>query len=73
MIKDVCKLKECPECGSINIICNKQRNQLICRDCGLIYEPMIPLDEEKFERVSGIRRIGRGIKKIAGKLRKRKK
>jgi len=71
MIKDVCELKECPECGSMNIICNKQRNQLICRDCGVIYEPMVPKDEEKFERVSGIKKIGRGIKKAAGRLRSR--
>ena len=72
MIKDVCELKECPECGSINIICNKQRNQLICRDCGVIYEPMAPAREAKFERVSGMRKIGRGIKKAAGRLRRRK-
>jgi transcription initiation factor TFIIIB Brf1 subunit/transcription initiation factor TFIIB len=71
MIKDACELKECPECGSINIICNKQRNQLICRDCGVIYEPMAPEREEKFERASGLRRLGRGIRKAAGRLRRR--
>ena len=72
MITDICKLKECPECASTNIIHSKQRNQLICRDCGLIYEPMAPAREEQFERVSGIRRIGRGIKKAAGRLRRKK-
>jgi transcription initiation factor TFIIIB Brf1 subunit/transcription initiation factor TFIIB len=73
MIKDVCELDECPECGSMNIICNSKRNQLICRECGLIYEPMTPDEEEKFEKVSGIRKIGRGIKRVAGRLRRRRK
>ncbi|MBW2993090.1 hypothetical protein KY317_00780 [Candidatus Woesearchaeota archaeon] len=72
MIKDICKLKECPECASTNIIHSKQREQVICRDCGLIYEPMVPDQEEKFERVSGIRKLGRGIKKAAGRLRRKK-
>ena len=72
MIKDISKLKECPECGSMNIICSRQREQIICRDCGLIYEPMAPAREEQFERVSGIRKIGRGIKKAASRLRRKK-
>lgn len=73
MIENVCELNECPECGSTNIICNQQRNQLICRDCGLIYEPMAPEKEEQFERVSGMRMVGRGIKKIIGRFRRRKR
>ena len=72
MISDVCEIQDCPECGSMNIICNKKRQQVICRDCGLIYSPMAPAREEKFERVSGIRKIGRGIRKVAGRLRRKK-
>ncbi len=73
MIKDVCEIEECPECGSTNIICNSKKQQVICRDCGLIYEPLAPKEEEKYERVSGIKKIGRGIKRVAGKLRPRKR
>ena len=73
MIKDVCEIKECPECGSMNIICNSKKQQVICRDCGLIYEPLTPKEEEKYERVSGIRKIGRKIKRVAGKLRPRRR
>lgn len=73
MIKNVCKLRECPECGSENITCNEKKTQLVCRDCGLIYEPLAKAEEEKFERVSGIRKFARRIKGIAGRLRRRAK
>jgi transcription initiation factor TFIIIB Brf1 subunit/transcription initiation factor TFIIB len=42
--KSVCALTKCPECGSTNTICSEGRQQLTCKDCGLIYEP---LAEEK--------------------------
>ena len=72
MIKDACELKECPECGSTNVVCNKQRNQLICRDCGVIYEPMAPAREEQFERASGLAKAKpKKTKTRAGKKKKR--
>ena len=43
-LKSICRIKTCPECGSVNIICDEKKQQIICRDCGLIYEP---LAEEK--------------------------
>lgn len=54
MIKDIHEVKECPECASINIIHNDKKQQILCRDCGMIYEPMAPEREEKFEKVAGI-------------------
>ena len=33
------EIKECPDCMSFNISCNREREQVICRDCGLIFEP----------------------------------
>ena len=36
---DITKIKECPDCGSSNITKNKEKQQVICKDCGLIYEP----------------------------------
>jgi len=50
MVENVKELSECPDCASSNIIINEERNQLICKDCGLIYEPMAPKLEEKFEK-----------------------
>ena len=54
MIKDIKEIKECPECGSSNIIHNKEKQQVICKDCGMIFEPMTPEEEKKFEKVSGL-------------------
>ena len=54
MIKDIKEVKECPECGSTNIIYNEKKQQVTCRDCGMIFEPMAPETEEKFEKAAGI-------------------
>ena len=54
MIKDIKEVKECPECASTNIIHNEKRQQVICRDCGMIFEPMAPDREEKFEKAAGL-------------------
>ena len=54
MIKDINEVKECPECASTNIIHNDKKQQVICRDCGMIFEPMAPEREEKFEKAAGI-------------------
>jgi ribosomal protein S27E len=52
MIKNIHQVKECPECGSKNIRYDEEKNQVICEDCGLIYEPMAPKVEKKFEKAS---------------------
>ena len=31
-------IKKCPECGGINLILNKDKGEMICRDCGLVIE-----------------------------------
>lgn len=31
-------VKRCPECGSINLIVNKEKGEVICKDCGLVIE-----------------------------------
>jgi len=41
MISKISKMKECPECGSLDIILNKRENELICKDCGLIYTEFV--------------------------------
>ena len=43
---------ECPECGSSNVIYNKDKDQLVCQDCGIIFEELAPEDEQIEEEVS---------------------
>jgi len=31
-------IKKCPECAGINLILNKEKGEVICRDCGLVIE-----------------------------------
>ncbi|HDP73725.1 MAG TPA: transcription initiation factor IIB [Candidatus Woesearchaeota archaeon] len=31
-------IKRCPECGSINLFFNKDKGEIICKDCGLVIE-----------------------------------
>ena len=56
MIKDIKDIKECPECGSDDITHNEKKQQVICRTCGVIFEPMAPQTEEKFEKAAGIKK-----------------
>lgn len=53
MIKDIKEIKECPECGSENISHMEKEQQVVCRDCGMIFEPMAPEREKKFEKAAG--------------------
>lgn len=52
MTKNIRQFKECPECGSTNLRYEEYRNQIVCGDCGLIYEPLVPKEEKKFEKAS---------------------
>tara|TARA_Y100000310_G_scaffold151938_1_gene151522 strand:+ start:3388 stop:3555 length:168 start_codon:yes stop_codon:yes gene_type:complete len=55
MIKDIHEVNACPDCGSSNIIHNDRKQQVICKDCGLIFEPLSPKDESKFEKAHGMK------------------
>ena len=50
-MKDV---KECPECGSSNIVYNEKKDQIVCNDCGMIFEELTPEQEKKFEKASDV-------------------
>ena len=40
-------IKKCSECGGINLIMNKEKGEIICRDCGLVIEEkMIDFSQE---------------------------
>ena len=40
-------VKKCLECGGINLILNKEKGEVICKDCGLVLEErMIDFSQE---------------------------
>ena len=40
-------VKKCPECGGINLFWNKEKGEIICRDCGLVVEEkMVDFNQE---------------------------
>ena len=41
--------KECPECGSTNVIYDKEKDELICQDCGAVFAELTPKKEKRFE------------------------
>lgn len=47
-------MRECPDCASMNVFYSELRDQIICRDCGVIFEPLAPELEKKFERTHGL-------------------
>lgn len=42
---DIETINECPECASTNIV--KSTQKVVCKDCGLIYEPLATIPETK--------------------------
>ncbi|HSU73189.1 MAG TPA: hypothetical protein VLJ21_05060 [Candidatus Binatia bacterium] len=50
MLTNPLDMKECPDCASPNIGRHDARDQVICRDCGLIFEPLEPELEKQFEK-----------------------
>lgn len=41
---DIAKITACPDCASTNIVHSQMRDQVICKDCGLIFEQFTPVD-----------------------------
>ena len=48
MVRDIREIVECPDCASMDLVYNDKRQQVICKDCGLIYEPLTPPDEQSY-------------------------
>jgi len=42
VVKNIFDVKECPDCAGINLVYVESRDQIICKDCGLVYEPLAP-------------------------------
>ncbi len=46
-MNDVRYVKKCPECGGVNLFWNKERGEIVCKDCGLVVEEkMIDFGQE---------------------------
>jgi transcription initiation factor TFIIIB Brf1 subunit/transcription initiation factor TFIIB len=41
--------KECQECGSTNVIYDKEKDELICQACGAVFAELEPKKEKEFE------------------------
>jgi transcription initiation factor TFIIB len=53
-------VKKCPECGSINLFWNREKGEIICRDCGLVIEDkMVDFGQEWREGEDSTERKGR--------------
>ena len=56
-------VKKCPECGSINLFHNREKGEVICKDCGLVVEDkLVDFSQEwrEFDSTDGqkMRRTG---------------
>ncbi|MBI4451652.1 hypothetical protein HY642_06780 [Candidatus Woesearchaeota archaeon] len=70
MIRNIKDIKECPDCAGTNLVYDVAREQVICRDCGLIFEPLVPSDEEKFEAAHELAPAKAKARKAAKKRKK---
>ena len=43
-------VKKCPECGSVNLLWNKEKGEIICRDCGLVLEEKMVVWQHEGEK-----------------------
>jgi ribosomal protein S27E len=42
--RSVKRRKACPDCGSRNIMFDTETEQLICHDCGLLFEELVEVE-----------------------------
>ena len=56
MIKSIKQVKQCPDCGSEELKYNEKDSQVICKECGLIFEPLTPKEEDKFEKTHKLKK-----------------
>ena len=54
MAVDLSKLKQCPSCGSDNIVYDKSNDEIICKDCRGIFSELTKDQEEQFEKASDV-------------------
>ncbi|MEK6849438.1 MAG: hypothetical protein AABY01_02610 [Nanoarchaeota archaeon] len=73
MIKDVSEVQECPDCASANIVKQPALDQLVCKDCGLLFEPLDPVTEAAYEKAHDLTMGGRKTAKAKPAAKGKKK
>lgn len=73
MISNIQDIDACPDCASTNIVHSMARDQVICRDCGLIFEPLAPALDEPFEKAHGMSSVPKAAKKTKATRKTKKK
>ncbi|MFC1741145.1 TFIIB-type zinc ribbon-containing protein [Nanoarchaeota archaeon] len=43
--------KDCPDCGSVNILFDADTEQIICHDCGLMFEEIPPEFAKRYDEI----------------------
>jgi len=54
MITDIKEVKKCPDCYNDELIYRETHDQVICKCCGGIFEPLTPAEQEEFEKTHDI-------------------
>ncbi len=49
MSNELFDIKNCPACGSDNLVYVTSREQIVCKDCGLVHEPFSAVSKEVLE------------------------
>lgn len=49
MVSSIEEIKNCPTCGSDNLVHISSRDQIVCRDCGVVHEPFSSVSKEVLE------------------------
>lgn len=69
---DIQKMNECPDCASQNIVHSTVREQVICRDCGLVFEPFTSVEKPVVARAPPAKKAKKAKPKKAKKAKKAK-
>ena len=49
MTPDLEKVKQCPACGSSNVIYREEDDQIVCNDCGEVFSELPPKGNPKLD------------------------
>lgn len=71
MAKDIHDVKECPDCASPELIYNERRQQVVCKDCGLIYAELTPKEEATYTGPSSTKKPAHLSRKKSANKRRR--
>ncbi len=65
-------VRECPDCASHNIVYSEVREQIICHDCGLIFEPFQAIEKPTSSlKMPVTLKQNKEVKKMAAKKKRK--